>query len=442
MKDWKFHCAVLGVSENAELKEVRKAFRKLALRLHPDKHNNSEKAKNDFQQLNESYHFVAAALIGRHHKEDSFNHSRPEAPRKTHRPEQERTKPILKKAPPVPGGTTKFALSLWAPISAAGIFVLLFSFLLDGAQESLPEFKPDSSELLSKNWCLINTVQSGGPSIDISELWPQAKCEERCESIATGLDVSCTWNGTRFHSPKTPATQAMPAVAESPVPCEISIDRWSGTNPTPYKGQTQATCFTICEELIKLRPRDTIRCHWNKEEFLSQIPKAKPPQPEPQIPTPSSNPSTRDNSSSYNLAENLPTRESSFPPPSGEYRATCFMSIVSEEGASADSFPNDTRGACEARCLMEIGTSPMGKEIKCAFAGKSLITYIPDPMDSYLSRGPASSDCQISLETGTGSKLLRSRSSGELSCKAYCRAERLRRNESAVINCLYMGIPM
>ncbi len=36
---------VLGVSNGASYSEIRDAYRRLALRLHPDKNNNSEESK-------------------------------------------------------------------------------------------------------------------------------------------------------------------------------------------------------------------------------------------------------------------------------------------------------------------------------------------------------------------------------------------------------------
>lgn len=46
--------AVLGVSRNATSEEIRRAFRKLAMKLHPDKNRNSPDASAKFQELNEA----------------------------------------------------------------------------------------------------------------------------------------------------------------------------------------------------------------------------------------------------------------------------------------------------------------------------------------------------------------------------------------------------
>jgi hypothetical protein len=52
--DWKFHCDVLGILESASPAEIKAAFRKLALRLHPDHGGTKEK----FQRINNSYKYL------------------------------------------------------------------------------------------------------------------------------------------------------------------------------------------------------------------------------------------------------------------------------------------------------------------------------------------------------------------------------------------------
>ena len=47
--------AILGVTKNASKKEIKKAYRKLAMKWHPDKHPDDEKAHEMFQDLSTAY---------------------------------------------------------------------------------------------------------------------------------------------------------------------------------------------------------------------------------------------------------------------------------------------------------------------------------------------------------------------------------------------------
>ncbi|XP_040371838.1 chaperone protein dnaJ 72 isoform X1 [Rosa chinensis] len=54
------HYSILGLTRNASKEEIKEAFRKLAVKLHPDKHSHSSKAVRDtatlrFKQASEAY---------------------------------------------------------------------------------------------------------------------------------------------------------------------------------------------------------------------------------------------------------------------------------------------------------------------------------------------------------------------------------------------------
>jgi len=53
--DYKDYYEVLGVSRNADEKEIKKAFRKLAQQYHPDKNQGDDEAERKFKEVNEAY---------------------------------------------------------------------------------------------------------------------------------------------------------------------------------------------------------------------------------------------------------------------------------------------------------------------------------------------------------------------------------------------------
>jgi molecular chaperone DnaJ len=58
MPQTKDYYAVLGVSASASQDEIKKQYRKLAAKLHPDKNPNDPKAADRFKEVTEAYHVV------------------------------------------------------------------------------------------------------------------------------------------------------------------------------------------------------------------------------------------------------------------------------------------------------------------------------------------------------------------------------------------------
>jgi len=51
----KDYYSILGVGKDANDEEIKKAYRKLALKYHPDRNNGDKKAEEKFKELNEAY---------------------------------------------------------------------------------------------------------------------------------------------------------------------------------------------------------------------------------------------------------------------------------------------------------------------------------------------------------------------------------------------------
>lgn len=50
---------MLGVGKDADAKEIKKAYRKLAMKYHPDKNPGDKDAEEKFKEINEAYEVLS-----------------------------------------------------------------------------------------------------------------------------------------------------------------------------------------------------------------------------------------------------------------------------------------------------------------------------------------------------------------------------------------------
>ena len=59
MSEKRDYYEVLGVSKDADAKEIKKAYRKLAMKYHPDKNPGDKAAEEKFKEINEAYEVLS-----------------------------------------------------------------------------------------------------------------------------------------------------------------------------------------------------------------------------------------------------------------------------------------------------------------------------------------------------------------------------------------------
>ena len=67
---------VLNVSTNASLSEIKRSFRSMALKHHPDKNKNSEESKQIFMELVEAYEVLSDESARRNYDSANLGASR------------------------------------------------------------------------------------------------------------------------------------------------------------------------------------------------------------------------------------------------------------------------------------------------------------------------------------------------------------------------------
>ena len=51
----KDYYSTLGIDRNSSEEQIKKAYKKLALKYHPDRNKNDKKAEEKFKEINEAY---------------------------------------------------------------------------------------------------------------------------------------------------------------------------------------------------------------------------------------------------------------------------------------------------------------------------------------------------------------------------------------------------
>ncbi|KAH7346445.1 DnaJ domain-containing protein [Rhexocercosporidium sp. MPI-PUGE-AT-0058] len=58
-RDFSNHYETLGVARDSTVVQIKKAYKRLSIKLHPDKNSDSETATEDFQKLNEAHSILS-----------------------------------------------------------------------------------------------------------------------------------------------------------------------------------------------------------------------------------------------------------------------------------------------------------------------------------------------------------------------------------------------
>lgn len=426
VRDWRFHCAILGVPETASAKDVRKAYRRLALLRHPDKHNNSPRAKEDFQQLNESYRALMDLM-----KDGQL--PPPPPPRDVaaasteavRHPFATKPTPISQNLAPTPLSSRHFSHKKIIAHSAIACFIaLVLSCMTDIWLARRPASAPVRVEYSASSWCRIHTADA--PANDIFAAIPESACQKSCALVAGTRDPECSWNGVRFRASKN--TPPDPAPEAEAARCQVTVDRgitWQGLELTRRSSQRQ--CELLCREQTDVYPRAGVECAWAAKNFfrkeITRSAEEPAPAPEPAVPS---------------LAQN-------------DFGDVCFMSVISPGDYRVTSYPEETLRSCYDRCEKEAKAHPLDAEVQCAFGGRQILKHMPDPLTSYLSKGmnadrsPARDEsksaapCEITEGAGTAGTRVQEKTVTAASCEKACQEVVSAGDKNLELTCRYAG---
>ena len=57
--DYKDYYKILGVERTADADEIKKAYRKLAMKYHPDRNQGNKQSEDKFKEINEAYEVLS-----------------------------------------------------------------------------------------------------------------------------------------------------------------------------------------------------------------------------------------------------------------------------------------------------------------------------------------------------------------------------------------------